>query len=90
MEVGDEDAPAVCGYFLSRVGRHQGRWRQLCVQFPDALKDLLLCHLIHTEWGIPIDGVRDECLVSFGEWVLLDEDGSVVVLVVRASNGDDL
>ena len=27
--------------------------------------------------------------MPFGEWVLLDEDGSVVVLVVGASNGDD-
>ena len=46
------------------------------VQFPDALKDLLLCHLFHTEWGVPIDGVRDEC------WCPLENGFSLMRMVL--------
>ena len=58
------------------------------IQFSDTPEDLLLGDLIHPIGGVAIYGIGDECLMPFGEWILLDEDSSIEVVVVRASDGD--
>ena len=73
MEVGDEGCSSSLRILTCPVWEGiKGGGGSCGVQFPDALKDLLLCHLFHTEWSVAIDGVRDERLVPLGEWVLLD------------------